>query len=122
MTEKFRTKLSWTMEIAQHARDVIPHLKEIDKGYPLFWYNPDKIHGYRLTQRSYDIMCDRGYKCYNFRVNRITSSEIILMDKKITHPWHLIGLGNLSFFYEPMAIAMALSNNNVDTAVNLVYC
>ena len=80
------------------------------------------MHGFRLTQRSYDIMCDCGYKKYPFRVDKITSSEIILMDKKIIHPWHLNGLGNLSFFHEPMAIAMALSNNNVDTAVNLVYC
>jgi hypothetical protein len=110
------------MELAQYAKDVIPHLKEIDKGYPLFWYNADKVHGFRLTQRGFDIMCDRGYKNYNFRVGKITSPEIILMDKKIMHPWHLQGLGNLSFFYEPMAIAMALSNNNVDTSVNLVYC
>ena len=110
------------MELAQYAKDVIPHLKEIDKGYPLFWYNSDKIHGFRLTQRSYDIMCDRGYKNYNFRVTKITSSEIILMDKKIIHPWFLSGLSSISFFHEPMAIAMALSNNNIDTAVNLVYC
>jgi hypothetical protein len=110
------------MELAQYARDVIPHLKEIDKGYPLFWYNPDKIHGFRLTQRSYDIMCDRGYKYYSFRVTKITSPEIILMDKKVMHPWFLSGLGSITFFYEPMAIAMALSSNNVETAVNLVYC
>lgn len=110
------------MELAQHAKDVIPHLKEIDKGYPLFWYNPDKVHGFRLTQRGFDIMVDRGYKNYGFRIDRLTSPDIILMDKKIIHPWFLSGLGSLSFFYEPMAIAMGLSNNNVDSAVNLVYC
>jgi len=122
MTEKFRTKLSWTMEIAQHARDVIPHLKEIDKGYPLFWYNPSKVNGFRLTFRGYDVLLERGYAEYTFRIQKLMSSDIILMDKKIIHPWHLHGLGTLTFFYEPMAIAMALSNNNVDTAVNLVYC
>lgn len=122
MSEEFRTKLSWTMEIAQHARDIIPHLKEIDKGYPLFWYNPNKINGFRLTFRGYDVLIERGYTEYSFKIQRLTSPDIILMDKKITHPWHLHGLGNLSFFHEPMAIAMALSNNNVDTAINLVYC
>ena len=122
MTEKFRTKLSRTMEIAQHARDVIPHLKEIDKGYPLFWYNPSKVNGFRLTFRGYDVLLERGYAEYTFRIQKLMSSDIILMDKKIIHPWHLHGLGTLTFFYEPMAIAMALSNNNVDTAVNLVYC
>jgi hypothetical protein len=110
------------MELAQYARDVIPHLKELDRGYPLFWYNPDKINGFRLTQRGYDIMCDRGYKSYLFRVSRITSQQIILMDQKITHPWFLQGLSNLSFFHEPIAIAMGLSNNNIDTSINLVYC
>jgi hypothetical protein len=109
------------MELAQYAKDVIPHLKELDKGYPLFWYNSDKINGFRLTQRSYDIMCDRGYKKYPFRVDRITSAEIILMDKKIIHPWFLQGLSNLTFFYEPMAIAMTLSNNNIDTSIGIVY-
>jgi len=122
MTDELRTKLSWTMELAQYARDVIPHLKDVDKGYPLFWYNPSKINGFRLTFRGYDILLERGYTEYPFRIQRLTSSEIILMDKKVIHPWHLHGLGNLSFFYEPMAISMTLSNNNVDSAVNLVYC
>jgi hypothetical protein len=67
-------------------------------------------------------MCDRGYKKYPFRVDKITSSEIILMDKKVMHPWFLHGLGSLTFFHDEIATAMALSNNNVDTAVNLVYC
>jgi hypothetical protein len=110
------------MELAQYAKGFIPHLKELDKGYPLFWYNPDKINGFRLTQHGYDIMCDRGYTKYSFYVKRISSFEIILMDKKVIHPWHLHGLGNLSFFHDEIASAMALSNNNVDTAVNLVYC
>lgn len=122
MTEEFRTKLSWTMEIAQYAREIIPHLKEIDKGYPLFWYNPNKIQGFRLTSRGFEIMMEREYTYYQFRIERLTSNEIILMDKKIMHPWYLHGLGSLTFFYAPMASAMALSNNNVDTAVNLVYC
>ena len=122
MTDELRTKLSWTMELAQYARDVIPHLKDVDKGYPLFWYNPSKINGFRLTFRGYDILLERGYTEYPFRIQRLRSSEIILMDKKVIHPWHLHGLGNLSFFYEPMAISMTLSNNNVDSAVNLVYC
>ena len=109
------------MELAQYARDVIPHLKEIDKGYPLFWYNSDKIHGFRLTQRGFDVMSDRGYKYHSFQVGKITSLNIILMDKKVMHPWFYFG-SHIAFFHEPMAIAMALSNNNVDTAVNLVYC
>jgi hypothetical protein len=108
------------MELAQHAKDVIPHLKEIDKGYPLFWYNPDKIYGFRLTQRGFDILSSRGYKNYNFQVGKITSPNIILMDKKVIHPWFYFS-SYVVFFHEPMAIAMALSNNNIDTAVNLVY-
>ena len=52
------------MELAQHARDVIPHLKQIDKGYPLFWYNSDKVKGFRLTQRGFDTMIDIGYVKY----------------------------------------------------------
>ena len=74
------------MELAQHAKDVIPHLKEIDKGYPLFWYNPDKVHGFRLTQRGFDIMAGRGYKYYNFRVEKVSSPEIILMDNMPEEP------------------------------------
>jgi hypothetical protein len=109
------------MELAQYAKDVIPHLKEIDKGYPLFWYNPDKVHGFRLTQRGFDIISDRGYKYYYFQVVKITSPEIILMDKKVMHPWFYFG-NHVAFFHEDMASAMALSNNNIALSVNLTYC
>ena len=111
------------MEISQYARDVIPHLKEIDKGFPLFWYNPDKINGFRLTDRSFNVLVECGYSNWTFKipVTSITSATTILLDQKVTHPWHLDRRG-ITFFYEPIATAMALSNNNVDTAVTLVYC
>ena len=110
------------MELAQYAKDVIPSLKHIDKGYPLFWFNPDRVNGFRMTNRAFDIIKDRGYTHWTFTVEgQIVSRTIILMDQNITHPYH-INQKRITFFYEPMAIAMALSNNNVDTAVNLVYC
>jgi len=110
------------MELAQYAKDVIPSLKEIDKGYPLFWFNPDKVHGFRLTNRAMNIMLDRSYKNWTFHLQEtISSGIVILMDQKITHPYH-INQKRITFFYEPMAIAMALSNNNIDASINLVYC
>ena len=108
--------------MAQYAKDVIPSLKHIDKGYPLFWFNPGKVNGFRMTNRAFDIMRDRNYSHWTFTLDsQIVSGTIILMDQKITHPYH-INNKRISFFYEPMAIAMGLSNNNVDSAVNLVYC
>jgi hypothetical protein len=66
-------------------------------------------------------MDDRGYKNYNFKVGKINSSEIILLDKKVIHPWFYFGQF-IVFFHEDIASAMALSNNNIDIAINLVYC
>jgi len=110
------------MEMAQYARDVIPSLKQLDKGYPLFWFNPNKLHGFRMTNRAFNILLDREYKNWTFLLNEtITSKVMILMDQNIVHPYHM-NLNKVTFFHEPLAIAMALSNNNVDTAVNIVYC
>jgi hypothetical protein len=111
------------MELAQYARDVIPSLKQIDKGYPLFWFNPDKIYGFRMTNRAVNIMLDRPYKHWTFQLAEpISSGSIILMDRKITHPYHMNGNGKrITFFHEEIVSAMALSNNNLDVAVNLVY-
>lgn len=110
------------MELAQYAKDVIPSLKHIDKGYPLFWFNPDKVHGFRMTNRSFNIMLEREYKHWTFNVEEpINSGLVILMDQKILHPYH-INQKRVTFFYEPMAVAMGLSNNNIDAAINLVYC
>jgi hypothetical protein len=109
------------MELAQHARDVIPHLKQIDKGYPLFWYNSDKVKGFRLTQRGFDTMIDIGYVSYTFKIYKLTTNNIIKMDQKIFHPWFLLGLSTFRIFYEPMVIAMALSDNNIDKAIDLTY-
>mgnify|MGYP003335194717 CR=1 FL=1 len=86
------------MELAQHARDVIPHLKQIDKGYPLFWYNSDKVKGFRLTQRGFDTMIDIGYVSYTFRIYKLTTNNIIKMDQKIFHPWFLLGLSTFRIF------------------------
>jgi hypothetical protein len=49
------------------------------------------------------------------------NSDTILLDQKALHPWYLDRQG-VTFFYEQLAIAMELSKNNVDSAINLVYC
>jgi hypothetical protein len=110
------------MELAQYARDVIPSLKQIDKGYPLFWFNPDKILGFRMTNRAFNIMLDRDYRSWTFQLEEpISSRLIILMDQKIVHPYH-INQKRITFFNESIVSAMALSNNNLDVSINLVYC
>jgi hypothetical protein len=110
------------MELAQYARDVIPHLKEIDKGYALFWYNPDKIYGFRLTHRGFNILKERSYNNWQFQLDDfLVSRQMIMMDQKIKRPYFVMNK-RVIFFDEPMAIAMALSNNNLETAINLVYC
>jgi hypothetical protein len=120
--ETIRTKLSWTFEMAQYAKDVIPHLKNIERGYPLFWYNPHQIRGFRLTQKGFDILSDR-YPNWPFPVayKNLTPSEIVLLDMKSTVPWFL-SRSSFITFDSNLASAMALSNNNIDSAVQLVYC
>jgi hypothetical protein len=110
------------MELAQYTRDIIPHLKEIDKGYALFWYNPDKVFGFRLSNRGLKILQERAYQHWQFQFDEVfVSRQMILMDQKIKRPYFVMNK-SIIFFDEPMAIAMALSNNNLDIAINLVYC
>jgi hypothetical protein len=109
------------LEFIKYSKEIIPHLKEIDYCYPLFWKNPDKLKGFRITDIAFELMIDRGYKKYSFFVKKITSTDLILMDQKITYPWSLSGLGSLTFFYEPIALAMVLSNNNIETSIKMVY-
>jgi hypothetical protein len=48
------------------------------------------------------------------------NSDTILLDQKALHPWFLDRRG-VTFFHQPLAMAMTLSNNNVDMAVGIVY-
>ena len=108
--------------MAQYAKDVIPSLRHMDKGYPLFWFNPDKLQGFRMTNRAMNILLDREYKHWTFTLEEpINSGLMVLMDQKISEPYH-INMKRITFFSEPMAVAMGLSNNNLDASVNLVYC
>ena len=111
------------MELAEYAKDVIPHLKNVEAGFPLFWYNANHHRGFKLTKRGFEILIERKYPSWFFHIpyTSWTNSYTILLDQKALHPWYLDRMG-VTFFYEQLASAMALSNNNVDTAVNLVYC
>ena len=111
------------MELSAHTRDIIPHLKDIQKGYPLFWFNPNHSRGYRLTERGYNILVDIGYKNWKFpykNAHLIKSNEILFMDEKIMHPWYMKG-ASIVFFYETLAITMELTNFDIDSAINIVY-
>ena len=109
------------MELAQYAKDVIPSLKHLDKGYPLFWFNPDKVNGFRMTNKAVNIMLDRPYPQWTFQLEEpIHAGLLILMDRKITYPFH-INNRRITFFHEQMVVAMGLSNNNLETSINLVY-
>ena len=101
------------MELAQYAKDVIPSLKHIDKGYPLFWFNPDKVQGFRLTNRGMNLMLDRNYKHWDYKLDdNINSGTIILLDQKIKRPYH-INNKRLTLFDPDLAVAMALTNDDI---------
>lgn len=42
------------------------------------------------------------------------------MDRLIKHPWY-IDRKNVYFFYEPIAVNMALCSNDIESAVELTY-
>jgi len=107
--------------MADYAKDIIPHLKNVEKGFPLFWYNANHNRGFKLTKRGFDILVERKYPSWFFEMSTWRNADTVLLDQKAFHPWFLDRRG-VTFFYEPLAIAMSLSNNNVDTAINLVYC
>ncbi len=78
--------------------------------------------GFRLTSRAFDIMLDRGYSYWTYELSDYLSNrDLILMDQKLLHPYY-INKKNISFFYEPIAIAMALTHNNVYASVEMTYC
>ena len=113
------------MELAQYSKDVIPSLKHIDRGHALFWYNQDKVSGYRVTARAYQILVDRGYSNWDFELsNNLNSAALVLMDKKIQSPYyiHNLSLRRVTFFERELASAMALTGNDINNAVSLVYC
>ena len=93
-----------------------------EKGFPLFWYNPDKKRGFRLTRYGLEAMENLHYKSFTFFITKLNSYDIVRMDKEVTHPWFASGMGSLTIFYEPMAVALNLTNSDVDRAINIVYC
>jgi hypothetical protein len=110
------------MELAQYAKDVIPSLKQLDKGFALFWFNPDKIRGFRMTNLAFNIMLEREYRHWTFTMKEpLNAGTIIMLDQKMPHPYH-INNKRITFFDESMASAMGLSANNIDVAINLIYC
>lgn len=50
----------------------------------------------------------------------IKSNELLFMDEKIMHPWYMKG-ASIVFFYEALAIAMHLTNFDIDSSINIVY-
>ena len=108
------------MELAEYAKDVIPHLKNVEKGFPLFWYNANHHRGFKLTHRGFQILIEKRYQSWFFEMPTWKNSDTILLDQKALHPWFLDRRG-VTFFHQPLAMAMTLSNNNVDMAVGIVY-
>lgn len=68
-------------------------------------------------------MLERGYRNWEFAFKgmySVKSNEVLFMDQMIQHPWFM-KRHSIVFFYEPMALAMALTNNDIDKAINIVY-
>lgn len=67
-------------------------------------------------------MKERGYTLWEFPLEKpeLTGYEILQMDEKILHPWFL-KRRKIIFSHQPLAVAMELSNYNVDVSINLVY-
>lgn len=122
-TETLKTKQDWTLELLQEAADTTPHLPEISKNYVLFWYNMDENRGFRITQRSYDLLNSRGYDSWTYHIQKEmvnTGKVLLLLDEKLKTPWHL-QRNKLTVFDPNMAFAMNLTQQDLVQAINLIY-
>ena len=107
----------------QEASDTNPHLPEISKTYVLFWYNLDETRGFRITQRSYDLLTSIGYDSWTYQIQKEmvnTGKVLLLLDEKLNTPWHL-QRNKLTVFDPNMAFAMNLTQQDLVQAINLIY-
>ena len=107
----------------QEAADTTPHFPEISKTYVLFWYNLDENRGFRITQRSYDLLTSIGYDSWTYQIQKEmvnTGKVLLLLDEKLNTPWHL-QRNKLTVFDPNMAFAMNLTQQDLVQAINLIY-
>jgi hypothetical protein len=117
-----KTKLDWTIEMVNYESDIIPPLLNYEMGFALLWYNKNHKRGFRLTSAGMEILYKIGYPYWDFQMDIKGWNAVIVikLDQFVTVPWHL-NYGTFRTFDKDLAAAIALCNNDIDTAINIIY-
>lgn len=104
------------------ATETLPSLLNVERGYPLFWYDLNLVKGLRLTELGYNQLVAAKYDHWSFPLNRaeLTAGILIQLSQKILAPWYLTTY-QVTFFDKNISTAMILTDNDIDAAISLVY-
>ena len=122
MSEK--SKIDWTHELYHfsHGEDAhIPHINQKNIVI-LYWYNTNKLFGFRLNNTGFELMRNMGIKFYQHKIDKfkypIQGKELVLMDRYHNFPWfYKMSSGDLFLTDGELSSILAICDNNLRQAI-----
>ena len=122
MTEK--SKIEWTQDlwIMAHGQDLIfPNINQKNT-IILYWYNTNKLFGFRLNNTSFELLRSNNYKFYEHKIDKfkypIHGKELVLMDRYHRFPWfYKMSSGDLFLMDSELSSILTICDNNLRQAI-----
>lgn len=119
-----KSKLDWTRELwAMDHGESSPWPNPQQKNtIILYWYNTNKLFGFRLNNTGFDIMRKYNFKFFEYKINKfkypIHGKELVLMDRYHRFPWfYKMSTGDLFLTDGELASILAITDGNLRQAI-----
>ena len=119
-----KSKMDWTHELYHfsHGEDAhIPHINQKNIVI-LYWYNTNKLFGFRLNNSGFEQMRNMGIKFYQHKIDKfkypVHGKELVLMDRYHNFPWfYKMSSGDLFLTDGELSSILAICDNNLRQAI-----
>jgi len=119
-----KSKLDWTQDlwIMAHGQDfVFPHINQKNT-IILYWYNTNKLFGFRLNNTGFELLRTNGYQFYEHTIDKfkypIHGKELVLMDRYHRFPWfYKMSTGQLFLTDSELSSILTICDNNLRQAI-----
>ena len=119
-----KSKLEWTQDLYSltYGEDSVFPNPNQKNTIILYWYNTNKLFGFRLNNTGFDILQKGGYKFYKHTIDKhkypIHGKELVLMDRYHNHPWfYKMSNGDLYLMDGELSAILEICDNNLRQAI-----
>lgn len=119
-----KSKIDWTQDlwILAHGQDfVFPNINQKNT-IILYWYNTNKLFGFRLNNTGFELLKTSGFKFYEHSIDKfkypIHGKELVLMDRYHRFPWfYKMSTGQLFLTDSELSSILTICDNNLRQAI-----